>query len=99
MIKKTKKNILNSAQNLYYGRELVINAFKSRLFPLKSTTGRGLKVLTPIQMLQRLPITLAQVKTRNNSESSLNEIRQIVYSLYQSKQLTKKLYNNIITFI
>ena len=99
MIKKTKKNILNSAQNLYYGRELVINAFKSRLFPLKSTTGRGLKVLTPKQMLQRLPITLAQVKTRNNSESSLNEIRQIVYSLYQSKQLTKKLYNNIITFI
>ena len=99
MIKKTKKNILNSAQNLYYGRELVINAFKSRLFPLKSTTGRGLKVLTPKQMLQRLPITLAQVKTRNNSESSLNEIRQIVYSLYQSKQLTKKLYNNIITSI
>ena len=99
MIKKKKKNILNSAQNLYYGRELVINAFKSRLFPLKSTTGRGLKVLTPKQMLQRLPITLAQVKTRNNSESSLNEIRQIVYSLYQSKQLTKKLYNNIITSI
>ena len=99
MIKKNKKNILNSAQNLYYGRELVINAFKSRLFPLKSTTGRGLKVLTPKQMLQRLPITLAQVKTRNNSESSLNEIRQIVYSLYQSKQLTKKLYNNIITSI
>ena len=99
MIKKKQKNILNSAQNLYYGRELVINAFKSRLFPLKSTTGRGLKVLTPKQMLQRLPITLAQVKTRNNSESSLNEIRQIVYSLYQSKQLTKKLYNNIITSI
>ena len=53
-----------------------------------------LKVLTPKQMLQRLPIALAQVKAGNNSESLLNEIRQIVYSLYQSKQITKKVYNN-----
>ena len=96
MIKKTKKNILNSAQNLYYGRELVIDSFKSGLFPLKSTTGTRLKVLTPKQMLQRLPIALAQVKAGNNSESLLNEIRQIVYSLYQSKQITKKVCNNII---
>ena len=50
-------------------------------------------------MFQRLPIGLAQVKARNNSESLLNEIRQIVYSLYQSKQITKKLYNNIIKSI
>ena len=47
-------------------------------------------------MFQRLPIALAQVKAGNNSESLLNEIRQIVYSLHQSKQITKKLYNNII---
>ena len=47
-------------------------------------------------MLQRLPIVPAQVKARNNSESLLNKIRQIVYSLYQSKQITKKVYNNII---
>ena len=46
--------------------------------------------------LQRLPIALAQVKAGNNSESLLNEIRQIVYSLYQSKQITKKIYNSII---
>ena len=46
-------------------------------------------------MLQRLPIALAQVKADNNSESLLNEVRQIVYSLYQSKQITKKVYNNI----
>ena len=76
MIKK--KKLSNSAQNLYYGRELVINAFKSGLFPLKSTTGTGLKVLAPKQMLQRLPIVLAQVKAGNNSESLLNKIRQIV---------------------
>ena len=56
----------------------------------RATTGTGLKILTPKQMLQRLPIALAQVKAGNNSESLLNEIRQIVYSLYQSKQITKK---------
>ena len=58
--------------------------------------GTGLKILTPNQMLKRLPIALAQVKARNNSESLLNEIRQIVYSLYRSKEITKKVYNNII---
>ena len=47
-------------------------------------------------MLQRLPIALAQIKSGNNSESLLNEIRQIVYSLYKPKEITKKVYNNII---
>ena len=65
----------------------------------RGTKGKGLKILTPKQMLQRLPIALAQVKAGNNSESLLNEIRQIVYSLYQSKQITKKVYNNIIKSI
>ena len=46
------------------------------------TKGKGLKILAPKQMLQRLPISLALVKAGNNSESLLNEIRQIVYSLY-----------------
>ena len=58
-----------------------------------------LKVITPKKMLQRLPIALAQVKAGNNLESLLNEIRQIVYSLYQSKQITKKVYSNIIKSI
>ena len=49
------------------------------------TKETGLKILTPKQMLQRLPIAFAQVKADNSSESLLNEIRQIVYSLYQSK--------------
>ena len=52
---------------------------------LKATKGTGLKILTTKQMLQRLPIALTQVKSGNNSESLLNEIRQIIYSLYQSK--------------
>ena len=58
-----------------------------------------LKILTPNQMLKRLPIALAQIKAGNNSESLLNEIIQIVYSLYRSKEITKKVYNNIINSI
>ena len=53
-------------------------------------------MLTPKQVLQRLPIALAQVKVDNNSESVINEIRQIVYSLYQSREITKKVNNSII---
>ena len=63
------------------------------------TTGTGLKILTPKQMLQRLPITLAQVKSGNSSENVFNVIRQIVYSLYQSNKITKKVCNNIIKSI
>ena len=73
--------------------------FEAQKMAAKNQEGTGLKILTPKQMLQRLPIALAQVKAGNNSESLLNEIRQIVYSLYQSKQITKKVYNNIIKSI
>ena len=61
--------------------------------------GKGLKILTSNQMLKRLPIALAQIKAGNNSESLLNEIRQIVYYLYRTKKITKMLYNNIINSI
>ena len=60
------------------------------------TKGKGLKILTPKQTLQRLPIALAQVKAGNNSQNLLNEIKQIIYSLYQSKEVTKKVYNNLM---
>ena len=63
---------------------------------LAKQEGTGLKILTPKQILQTLLIALAQIKAGNNSKSLLNEIRQIVYSLYQSKEITKKVYNNII---
>ena len=66
---------------------------------VKATKGMRLKILSPKQMLQRLPTALAQVKAGNNSENLLNEIRQIVYSLCQSKQIAKKVYNNIIESI
>ena len=65
----------------------------------KQTNQVGLKIVTPKQLLKKLPIALAQVKAGNNSKNSLNEIRQIVYSLYQSKEITKKVYNNIIKSI
>ena len=61
--------------------------------------GKGLKILTPNQMLSRLPISLAQLKAKNNSEKLKNDIRQLMYSLYRSKRLTKKLYKSLIDII
>ena len=61
----------------------------------KQQKGKGIKTLTPKQMLQRLPIALAQVKAGNTSENLLNEIRKIIYFLYQEKEITKRVYNNI----
>ena len=66
---------------------------------LKEQKGTGLKILIPKQLLQRLPIALVKVKSGNNSQNLLNEIRQIIYSLYQSKEITKKGNNNIIKSI
>ena len=65
----------------------------------KAKYGNGLKILTSKQMLQRLPIALAQLKAGNTSEDVLNEIIQIIYSLYQAAGITKKVYNNIINSI
>ena len=68
-------------------------------FNEKIQSGGGLKVLTPDQMLSRLPITLAHLKAGNNSEKLKNEIRQLLYSLYRSKKLTKQLYKSLINII
>ena len=59
----------------------------------------GLQMLTPNQMLSRLPITLAQLKAGNNSEKLKNEIRQILCSLYRSKKLTKNVYKRLVDII
>ena len=61
--------------------------------------GTGLKILTNKQMLNRLPILLAQIQAGNNSNKLKNEARQILYSLYRSKLLTKTVYNNLIKSI
>ena len=92
--KKTleQKEVINNLEKFYNSREEVINFFRDYIEMLSDanynakqneTKGTGLKILTPKQMLQRLLIVLSQVKAGNNSESLLNKIRQIVYSLYQ----------------
>ena len=68
-------------------------------FNKQNQSGKGLKILIPSQMLRRLPITLAQSKAGNNSEKLKNEIRQLLYSLYYSKNMTKQVYNNLINYI
>ena len=65
----------------------------------KNQLGLGLKILTSNQMLSRLPISLAQLKAGNNSEKLKNEIRQLLYSLYRSKKLTKQLYKSLVDII
>ena len=112
---KTKKeNTFDSVNALYEGRELTLNAFRSEIFPIKATQverrpsmlasrpsdlATRLKILISKQMLQGLPIAFAQVKASNISENLLNEIRQIMYSLYRAKEITKKVYNNIMNSI
>ena len=99
---------IKSVQSLHDSRQKVIDLFNNNAkirseasYNLKQnkTTETGLKILTPKWMLQRFPIVFAEVKVGNNSESLLNEIIQIVYSLYQSKEITKKVLNNIIRSI
>ena len=68
-------------------------------FNKQNQKGKGLKILTQQQMLSRLPITLAQLKAGNNSDKLENEIRQLLYSLYRSKNRTKQVYNNLIKHI
>ena len=85
----------NEAIKFYDNYSLMMSEAKSKAKQNK-TKGTGLKILTPKQMLQRLPIALAQVKAGNYSENLLNEIRQIIYSLYQSKEITKKVYKYLI---
>ena len=80
---------------LYKSRNKVIEFFDDYSLmasraKIKETKGKGLKILTSKQMFQRSPIAFAQVEAVNNSEILLNEIRQIVYFLYKSKEITKK---------
>ena len=79
--------------------EIVDIAEKILDFNQLNKKGQGQKTLTPDQMLNRLPISLAQLNARNNSEKLKNEIRLILYSLYRSKRLTKKIYKSLIDTI
>ena len=68
-------------------------------FNKEKQEGQGIKILTPNQMLSRLPISLAQLQAGNNSEKLKNEIRQLLYSLYHSKNMTKQVYSSLINYI
>ena len=65
----------------------------------RNQQGKIFKILTSKQMLRRLPISLAQLKAGNNSEKLKNEIRQLLYSLYRSKKLTKNIYKSLVDII
>ena len=66
---------------------------------LKAVKGEELKTLTATQMLHRFPIAFALIKTANTSGNLLNEIHQVIYSLYQAKEINKKVYTNIMNSI
>ena len=91
-----KKNNTRKSRNRNNMVEIVELILK---FNQLEQDGSGLKILTPNQMLSRLPISLAQLKAGNNSEKLKNEIRQLLYSLYRSKKLTKQLYKSLVDII
>ena len=66
---------------------------------IEQQEGQGIKILTPNQMLNRLPIALAQLQAGNNSNKLKNEIRQVLYSLYRSKNMTEQVYKSLIGII
>ena len=86
----------NGAIQFYDDYSLMVSEAKTKSKQNNTTKGTGPKIFTPKQMLQRLPIALVQVKTGNNSENLLNEIIQIIYSQYQSKEITKKVYDKLM---
>ena len=96
------KNIINYAKDL----ETVVKKIEEKVITNRNgnnssgkSSGSGLKILTNQQMLHRLPILLIQIQAGNISIKLKNEIRQILYSLYRSKVLTKTVYNNLIKVI
>ena len=79
---------------------MVLNVFKSGMFPIKNwTQGEAIKTLSPKEILQIIPIVFAQLKPGNTSEELLNTICQDFYSLYWSKEITKKVHSIIIKSI
>ena len=84
---------------LEYGKNLRKIIGKISSIPSGSQSGKGLKILTPQQMFTQLPILLAQIKAGNNSQKLKNEIRQLLYSLYRSKKISKTVYKNLIATI
>ena len=80
--------------------DTIIKFFREILkFNKQKQERQGIKILTPNQMLSRLPISLAQLKAGNKSEKLKNEMRQLLCSLYRSKNVTKQVHKNLIKYI
>ena len=94
------KRIPTSDAKKLRNRNNILETVKRILeFDQLNQSGQGLKILTPNQMLSILPISLAQLNAGNNSEKLKNEIRQLLYSLYRSKKLTKNIYKSLVDII
>ena len=98
-MKEAIKNVSKDKKFIIKENKNIINIVKCILYLNQLEQDSGLKIRTPNQMLSRLPISLAQLKAGNNSEKLKNEIRQLLYSLYRSKKLTKQLYKGLIDII
>ena len=96
--KKNAREELKKLKNNVKRGELkdIVKELECKIFGYEESSGSGLKILTNKQMLNRLPILLAQIQAGNNSTKLKNEARQILFSLYRSKVLTKTVYNNLI---
>ena len=98
-LKETIKNMFKDELPRVENEKIIDIVERILYFNQLEQQGSDLKILTPNQMLSRLPISLAQLKAGNNSEKLKNEIRQLLYSLYRSKKLTKQLYKSLIDII
>ena len=102
VLNKMKRIIENVPENKIFKieeNEKIINIIEHILYFNQLQSGHGLKILTPNQMLSRLPLSFAQLKAGNNFEKLKKEIRQFLYSLYRSKKLTKQFYKSLIDII
>ena len=93
----TEDEKLDIATGDYDKRKSVIETISRLVDKEEPEIGKGLKIMTPRQMSTRLPILLAQKQAGNNSHKLNNEIRQIIYSLYRSKNLSKTVNNHLIS--
>ena len=99
LVMKIKNNPTNNTKKIRNRNTMVEIVELILKFNQLEQEGSGLKILTPNQMLSRLPISLAQLKAGNNFEKLKSEIRQLLYSLYRSKKLTKQLYKSLVDII
>ena len=95
-LKKEIENMSEEEKEIEKPNVIIDIVEKILEFDKQKQEGQGLKILTPNQILSRLPISLVQLKAGNSSEKLKNKIRQLLYSLYRSKKLTKNIYISLV---